>query len=101
MSKDDNLMRIVYKNSGEENQIPLSDLVAALTGFLDHFGVKSLVGQTFFEIIQIGDGRTKFSRLLDACGYRANPKGFFSELLAEFFHHPEKIALRGVGLRPQ
>ena len=37
MPKNDALLRIVYENSGEENQIPLSDLDAALTSFLDHF----------------------------------------------------------------
>jgi L-lysine 2,3-aminomutase len=81
MPQDDALLSIVYENSGEENQIPLSDLVAALTGFLDHFAEKRLVGETFCAIVQTGDGRTKLSRLLDACGYRDNPKGFFSELL--------------------
>ena len=81
MPQDDALLSIVYENSGEENQIPLSDLVAALTGFLDHFAEKSLVGETFFAIVQTGDGRTKLSRLLDACGYSDNPRGFFSELL--------------------
>jgi len=81
MPQDDALLRIVYENSGEENQIPLSDLFTALTGFLDHFAEKSLVGETFFAIVQTGDGRTKLSRLLDACGYRDNPRGFFTELL--------------------
>ena len=81
MSQSDALVRIVYENSGEMNQVPLSDLVAALTGFLDHFGVKALVGKSFFEIIQPGDGHTKFSRLLDACRYSDDPSGFFSELL--------------------
>jgi lysine 2,3-aminomutase len=81
MPQDDALLRIVYENSGEENQIPLSDLVTALTSFLDHFAEKSLVGETFFAIVQTGDGRTKLSRLLDACGYSDNPKGFFTELL--------------------
>lgn len=81
MAKDDDLFRIFYENSDEENQVPHSELVAAIIGFLDHFGVKSLVGNEFYEIIQTGDGPTKFSRLLDACGYNDNPKGFFSELL--------------------
>lgn len=81
MAQNDALLRIVYENSGEENQIHLSDLVAAITGFLDHFAVKSLVGETFFNIVRTGDGRTKLSRVLDACGYSDNPKGFFSELL--------------------
>ena len=33
MLQDDTLLRIVFENSGEENQVPLSDLVAALTEF--------------------------------------------------------------------
>ena len=37
MPQKDDLMRIVYENSGQENQMPLSDLVTALTEFLDHF----------------------------------------------------------------
>ena len=70
MPKDDALLKIIYENSGEENQIHLSDLVAALMDFLDHFAEKNLVGETFFAIVQTGDGRTKLSRLLDACAYR-------------------------------
>ena len=81
MPQDDALLRIVYENSGEENQIPLSDLVTALMNFLDHFAEKSLVDEAFCAIVQTGDGPTKFSRLLHACGYRDNPRGFFSELL--------------------
>ena len=65
MPQDDALLSIVYENSGEENQVPLSDLITALTGFLDHFAEKSLVGESFFAIVQTGDGRTKLSRLLD------------------------------------
>jgi L-lysine 2,3-aminomutase len=81
MPHDDHLLRIVYENSGEENQIPLADLVAALKDFLDHFAEKSLVGESFCAIVQTGDGQTKLSRLLDACGYGDNPGGFFSKLL--------------------
>jgi len=81
MLQNNTLMRIVFENSGEENQIPLSDLIEALTDFLNHFVEKSLVGETFFAIVQTGDGQTKFSRMLDACAYRDDPKGFFSELL--------------------
>lgn len=100
MPKNDALMRIVYENSGEENQIPLFDLVAALTRFLDHFGTKALVGKTFFEIIQSGDGRTKFSRLIDACRYSDDPRGFFSELLEQLgkADGTKKISINGIEL---
>lgn len=100
MPQDDTLLRIVYENSGEENQIPLSDLVAALTGFLDHFAEKSLVGEPFFTIVRTGDGRTKLSRLLDACGYRDNPKGFFADLLVLLgkADGTSKISINGIEL---
>ena len=100
MPKNDALLRIVYENSNEENQIPLSDLVAALTGFLDHFAEKRLVGKRFFAIVQTGDGRTKLSRLLEACGYSGNPKGFFSELLVLLgkADGTAKISINGIEL---
>ena len=100
MPQDDTLLRIVYENSGEENQIPLSDLVAALTGFLDHFAEKSLVGEPFFAIVRTGDGRTKLSRLLDACGYRDNPRGFFADLLVLLgkADGTAKISINGIEL---
>jgi L-lysine 2,3-aminomutase len=100
MSREEPFLKIVYENSGEDNQVPLANLVAALTGFLDHMGVRSLVGKTFFDIIQTGDGRTKLSRLLDACGYSDNPRGFFSELLMLLgkADGTEKIGINGIEL---
>ena len=82
MLQDDALLKIVYENAGEEREILLMDLVVTLTEFLDHFAVKRLVGEIFSDIVGTGDGSTKFSRLLDACGYGDNSGGFFSELLA-------------------
>ena len=79
----DNLLRIAYQNTGEEIQVRLSELSNALTGFLDHFAVDPLVGKPFCEIVQAGDGRTKLSRLLEACGHRDDAEGFFRKLLAE------------------
>jgi L-lysine 2,3-aminomutase len=100
MPSNDTYLKIIFKNSDEENQIPLSNLVNALTGFLDHFGVKTLVGKPFYAIIQDGDGRTKLSRLLDACGYSDNPKGFFSELLVLLgkANSSEKITINDIEL---
>ncbi len=100
MVQDDALLRIVYENSGEENQISLSDLIDALTDFLDHFAEKSLVGETFFAIVRTGDGRTKLSRLLDVCRYSDNPKGFFSELLVLLgkADGTAKISINGIEL---
>ena len=81
MSHNEALLRVVYENAGDESRIPLSDLATAITGFLDHFAEKSLVGETFFNIVQTGDGAAKFSRLLDACDCSDNPEKFFSQLL--------------------
>ena len=83
MATDDVALGIVYRNSGIENQIPLADLQAALTGFLDHLGGRPLIDRSFFEIIQTGDGRTKLGRLLAACGYHDDAPGFLGELLEQ------------------
>ena len=100
MPQNDDLLRIVFENSGEEGQTTLACLVAVITDFLDHFGVKPLIGKSFFEIVQTGDGRTKLGRLLDACGYRDNPDGFFSELLILLgkADGTAKLAINGIEL---
>ncbi len=100
MLQADARLRIVFENSGEENQIALSNLVGALTGFLDHFGEQTLVGKTLVEIIQTGDGQAKMARLLDACGYKKDPEGFFSQLLLQLgkAQGTEKIVINGVAL---
>ena len=100
MPKDDTVMQIVYANSGEENQVPLSSLVAVLVDFLDHFCVQSLVGDSFYAIVQTGDGTAKLNRLLDACGHGGDPHGFFSALLAELAiaTGARKIAVNGIEL---
>jgi L-lysine 2,3-aminomutase len=100
MPKDDTLMRIVYEHSGEEKQVPLSTLVSAVVEFLDHFSVKSLVGPSFIKIIRAGDGRTRWSRLLEACGHDDNPYAFFTELLDLLgkADGTRKLAINGVDL---
>ena len=100
MSNNDTLMRVVYEHSGEEKEVPLSSLVSAVVEFLDHFGVKSLVGPFFYGIIQTGDGQTRWSRLLEACGYGDNPHPFFKELLGLLGNADgtRKIAINGVEL---
>ena len=80
---NNSLIRIFYQNSGEENQIPLDTLQTALLGFLDHLAVRPLIDRPFFDIIQSGDGQTKFDRLLAACGYAADAAGFLTAVLAQ------------------
>ncbi|MFT5699865.1 MAG: lysine 2,3-aminomutase [Desulforhopalus sp.] len=83
MAADHEVLSITYQNSGEENQVLLADLEAALTGFMEHLGVRPLIDQTFSEVILTGDGRTKMDRLLAACGYGGDARGFFDELLEQ------------------
>ncbi|TKB24426.1 radical SAM protein [Desulfopila sp. IMCC35006] len=83
MMAEDAVLGIVYQNSGEEKQLLLADVQAALTAFLDHLGVRPLIDRAFFEIIQTGDGRAKLARLLAACGYGDDVPGFLRELLEQ------------------
>ena len=83
MRPDEAWLKIIFDHSGEENQLPLSDLVDALTRFLDHFGVKAIVGEAFFTAIGDGDSPSRLARLLEACGYADDPRGFFVELLGK------------------
>jgi KamA family protein len=100
MGKDNETLTIVYQNSGEQYTVSLSELVACLTAFLDHFAEKRLVGEAFYSIVQTGNPETKLSRLLDACGYTDNPKGFFTELLARLGSADgrTKIEINGIAL---
>ncbi|MGA6926420.1 MAG: radical SAM protein, partial [Desulfosarcina sp.] len=100
MMIEDTALKFAFDHSGEENHVALSALVDALTGFLDHFGVKSLVGPSVFAIIGSDDGPSKLSRLLAACGYDENPEGFFTELLAHLGQADgtRTIAINGVDL---
>jgi L-lysine 2,3-aminomutase len=100
MAPESTLLKIAYEHSGQENSVALADLVAAGTGFLDHFGVKRLVGPAVHGIIGSGDGQTKLSRLLSACGYAGNPEGFFKQLLAQLGKADGtcKIAVNGIEL---
>ncbi|WP_163336413.1 radical SAM protein [Desulfopila sp. IMCC35008] len=81
MARDDVKLRIIYKYSGEENEVLLSSLTDTVISFLDQMATRQLTGPTFFQIIRKGTGSDKFSRLLSACQHDDNPEGFFRELL--------------------
>jgi lysine 2,3-aminomutase len=83
MLQDEAFVGIAFKNSDEENQVPLRALVDALTGCLNQMGVKALMGESIHDIIRTGDGPTKLGRLLKACGYPDDPAGFFNALLTQ------------------
>jgi hypothetical protein len=80
MPKDDTLMRIVYEHSGEEKQCRCPP-GRGLVEFLDHFSVKSLVGPSFFKIIQAGDGEPDGQGFSMPAGIRQS-RSLFVALLA-------------------
>jgi lysine 2,3-aminomutase len=82
MPQNEPIIEMVHAHSDDVQSLPLADLNFALTDFLDHFCVTTLVGQEFVNLVQSGDGPAKASRLLTACGYGNNPDGFFRELLS-------------------
>jgi len=100
MRKDDAFLKIVFANSGDEKQIPLADLVSAVTDFLDHFAEKKFVGKPLFDIVGTGSGQTKLARLIEACGYSTSPENFFSDLLVQLGNATGtgKIAINGIEL---
>ena len=93
---------VEFSNSKKKKDIPLADVGEAVIDFLEHYGEKALVGKKFYEVIQEGDGETRFSRLLKATGYDEDPKGFFSELTHQLSHansyYREPIMMNGVAL---
>ena len=105
MSQSDTLLKIVFDHSGEENQVQLEGLVAALTDFLEYFGEPRLIGKDVFEIIGPSEsaddsGPSRFNRLLGRCGYAGDAEGFFWDLLQQLggANGNRRIELGGVTL---
>ena len=100
MAQDEIMVGIVFENSGETYQAPLADLVPVLADFVDHFGTETLVGPAVFGILENGDGATRLERLIGACGYAGDPKGFFTDLLTQLgsADGTRRIVLNGVEL---
>ena len=102
MNFEHHVFHVAFSNSGEEKEVPLSDVGKTTIDFLGAFGERALVGKRFYRVIQEGDGDTRFLRLLKATGYDEDPKGFFSELLQQLAHansyHREPIMINGIEL---
>lgn len=80
----------------------LSTLEKSITDFLDCFGKESLTGKSFCDIIGLGDGEAKYSRLLKAAGYEDQSEGFVSWLVRALekadSSAAEPIAINGLAL---
>ncbi|MEJ2038998.1 MAG: radical SAM protein, partial [Desulfosarcinaceae bacterium] len=99
MPQQDVSLRIADQHSGEAHQVLLGELAAAVTDFLEHFGVKSLVEKGFYEIIGTGSGEAKFSRMLAACGCDSDPHAFFDDLLGQLGRADGSTTLAVGGIR--
>jgi lysine 2,3-aminomutase len=76
-------IHLVFSNSQQKREVPLSDAAETVVHFLACFGERALVGEKFYQVIQEGDGETRFLRLLKAAGYEGDPKGFFSAIFLQ------------------
>jgi len=77
------ILEVKFSPSNEVRQVPLQDLVAGVTAFLDLYGEENLVGAELRALIGDGDGETRFERLLEGAGHGGDPRGFFAEVLAQ------------------
>lgn len=98
MVRDDVTLKIVFKYSNEENEIPLERLTETVISFLDQVATRQLTGTTFSEIVKEGTGSGKFHRLLSSCGCADDPESFFRLLLKEIgiADGTGKIAINGI-----
>ncbi len=78
----DMILGIYFDYSKKQADIPLSTLTDAMIEFLEIYGNEQFCGKEFVEIIEDKDGPTKFDNLLKASGYKNDPKGFLTFVLA-------------------
>jgi len=83
MTRNEVTLKIVFKYSGDNNEVSLGRLTSTTVSFLDQMATSQLTSPTFFEIIGDGPGAEKFSRLLSASGYADDSENFFRDLLKQ------------------
>ena len=83
MTRNEVTLKIVFKYSGDKNEVSLGRLTSTAVSFLDQMATSQLTSSTFFEIIGDGPGAEKFSRLLSASGYTDDSENFFRDLLKQ------------------
>ena len=72
-----------FINTKEKKVISLKTLGECVIDFLEHFGEENILGREFYSITGEGGGETKFSRLLEAAGYKESVYDFFHEILKQ------------------
>lgn len=81
MARDDVTLKIIYKYSGEENEVLLSSLTETVISFLDQMASRQFTSPVFYKVFNEGTGSQKLYRLLSRCKYADDPESFFRELL--------------------
>ncbi|MEJ2475051.1 MAG: hypothetical protein P8Y74_14340, partial [Desulfobacterales bacterium] len=80
---EDTIDTVTFDHSGESLQVSFTEISDEVVSFLDYYGVPTLMGRPFCDVIGDGDGHSKFLRLMTACGFTGDPRGFCSELVRQ------------------
>jgi len=76
-------LEVRFSKSKTRQTVELGGLREKIVDFLEYYCREPLVGQEFLLAVKGADGPSRFSSLLDACGKKDDPHGFFAELVRE------------------
>ncbi len=86
-------------------EIDPTEIESRVIEFLELYADEPLVDASFKTIVGEGDGESRFARLLGATRYGGNPRGFFSDTLAQLKRpgggEPTRVIIGGVELPTQ
>ncbi|EMS78280.1 radical SAM protein [Desulfotignum phosphitoxidans] len=95
----DTTLDIRFEYSGEQKSVTLSQLEEGARTFLEIYGNAQFCGKEFADIIQQGNGQSKWENLLAATGFEGYPKDFFKTVLSAIAGgEGQTLALNGVTL---
>ena len=72
-----------FINSKQKYIAKLSDLIDTAINFLEHFGNPQFCSQDFIDIVGVGSGKLKLSRLADKLGFDGNYLELFKTIISE------------------
>lgn len=102
MESQQGMTSIAFDKSGERADVAILDLYEGAADFLDHYTDPSLLGRDFCDLVGVGSGRERLSRLIKATGYPGDAQGFFSGLMDIVSRrngtHREPVEINGVEL---
>jgi L-lysine 2,3-aminomutase len=95
----DRTLDIRFEYSKEQKSVPLSRLEEGARTFLEIYGNAQFCGKDFADIIQQGNGQSKWENLLAATGFEGYPEDFFKTVLSAIAKGDgQTLALKGVTL---